>query len=74
MQDVTKLAERVFNMPVAIGQPHNVSGLEVATDNPEYAAATGMLRYGFMSETRGREPALAGIFKLLFGKKKAIGE
>lgn len=69
MDGIDKLAEKIFNMPVSIGRPRNVSGLDVAVADPECAAATGMLRYGMMAESRERPSPFSGIFKrILKGK------
>lgn len=63
MDGVDRLAEKIFSMPVSIGRPKNVSGIEIATENPEYAAVTGLLRYAVMSEQRSRKQNLAGVLK-----------
>lgn len=63
-----RLAEKVFNMPVTVAQPHNVSGLDTVAMTPEYAAATGMLRYGMMAERQGSPGGISNIFKRLLGK------
>lgn len=69
MRDIEGLAEDVFRMPAAIGRPRNVSGIEIATENPEYAGVTGLLRYAFMAESQQGKPGLGGIIKnLIFGK------
>ena len=52
MNGVTDLVERIFNLPCVIGQPRAVSGLASVTGGPEYAATTGMLKYGMMTMQR----------------------
>lgn len=52
MAGVVELAEKVFNMPCAVGQPRTVSGLSAITSGPAYAAPIGMLRYGMMTQDR----------------------
>jgi len=40
------LAEKVFNVPVRIGKPHNINGMADIIDNPIYATGVGLLVYG----------------------------
>jgi cell division protein FtsA len=42
----TELAESIFNMPVHIGMPQNVSGLIDVRDNPVFATGVGLLLHG----------------------------
>ncbi len=41
-----ELADKVFNVPVRVGKPHNVSGMSDIIDNPIYATGVGLLVYG----------------------------
>jgi cell division protein FtsA len=43
---IAKLAEPVLQMPVSIGQTNSISGLKSALDQPEFAAAIGLVRFG----------------------------
>jgi cell division protein FtsA len=43
---IVSLAENVFQMNVSIGHACGFSGLTVALDQPEFAAAIGLVRYG----------------------------
>jgi cell division protein FtsA len=43
---VAKLAEAVFQLPVSIGQTNSISGLKSALDQPEFAAAIGLVKFG----------------------------
>jgi cell division protein FtsA len=45
MQGLIDLAEEVFHMPVRLGAPQNVIGLEEVTQNPIYATGVGLLLY-----------------------------
>jgi cell division protein FtsA len=69
MKDVERLAESVFNMPACIGRPRNVSGIEIASDNPEYAAVTGLLRYGMRNEQFSRRTNIGGVLKNLIFRR-----
>jgi len=41
-----ELAERIFNVPVRLGQPQGISGLSDIIKNPIYATCVGLLVYG----------------------------
>lgn len=43
---VLELAEEVFNVPVRIGTPQNVSGMTEVAKNPIYSTAVGLLLFG----------------------------
>jgi len=64
---IAKLAEQVLQMLVCIGQTNSISGLKSALDQPEFAAAIGLVRFGSF-ETRKRD----GKFSLSQGIKGAI--
>lgn len=44
--DVQKLAERILGLPAHIGKSSAVSGLKSALDEPEFAAAIGLAKFG----------------------------
>lgn len=46
MEGAIELAEEVFNMPVRLGVPQNVSGLIDVVRNPIYATGVGLLLFG----------------------------
>jgi cell division protein FtsA len=58
-----KIAEEVFEMPVRIGTPSNISGLIEEVSSPEFATGVGLVHYGLNAlpesfmENRG-----AGLF------------
>lgn len=43
---IDRLAERVFQLPAHLGRASTVSGLKSALDQPEFATAIGLVRYG----------------------------
>ena len=51
MDGVIGLAERVFNMPVRLGTPLGIEGLDDTLAGPDYAAAVGLTRYGAQPRT-----------------------
>ncbi len=46
MEGAVELAEEIFHMPVRLGVPYNVRGLESVIHNPIYSTAVGLLLYG----------------------------
>ena len=46
MEGVVEFAEEVFQMPVRIAAPVNVSGLKEYVADPTYATVVGLLHYG----------------------------
>jgi cell division protein FtsA len=58
---IQELAGRVFGLPVAVGRAAAVSGLRSALDQPEFAAAIGLVTYGAMQlRKRGTRSGLTG--------------
>lgn len=46
MEGLTELAEEVFHMPVSLGYPRVVTGMNDIVHNPIYSTAVGLLQYG----------------------------
>jgi cell division protein FtsA len=46
MEGVVELAEEIFHMPVRVGSPQTVMGLNDIVRNPIYATSVGLLQYG----------------------------
>jgi len=51
MDGVVGLAERVFNLPVRLGSPLGIDGVDDTLASPAYAAAAGLTRYGAQPRT-----------------------
>jgi cell division protein FtsA len=69
LRGIETLAERVFEIPCAVGKPKNFSGLSTAHEGPEYAALLGMIRYAIRSgEMPDPTVTLGGWLKTLFGR------
>ncbi|MBC8094773.1 MAG: cell division protein FtsA, partial [Akkermansiaceae bacterium] len=65
--EIAKLAELVLNMPVTIGKATSISGLKSALDQPEFAAAIGLVKFGsFQQKKRVGKPGIAGGLKTTF--------
>jgi len=53
---IEKLAERIFQMNVTGGHADNVGGLTAALDQPEFATAIGLVKYGALKKRRPVPP------------------
>ena len=49
---IAKLAERVLQMPVSLGKTNSISGLKSALDQPEFATAIGLVKFGSFKNAR----------------------
>jgi len=58
MEGVVELAEEIFHMPVRLGSPQHVSGLEEVSRNPIHATGVGLLLYG---QQRRKDPRSAPV-------------
>lgn len=67
MRGAVELAEEIFNLPVRLGYPQNVTGYDDVARNPVYSTAVGLLRYGFRQEQEHQDSASAGISSV-FGR------
>jgi cell division protein FtsA len=64
---IAKLAEPILQMPVSLGQTNSISGLKSALDQPEFATAIGLARFGsFKNRKREGKPSLAQGIKSMF--------
>ncbi len=55
MEGLIELAEEVFHMPVRLGVPQYVTGMEEVIRNPIYATGVGLLMYA-QQHRRSRRP------------------
>ena len=69
-----ELAEEIFHMPVRVGFPQTVQGLNDIVRNPIYATSVGLLLYGaeHNQETAGGGSSKAGLSgESIFSRAKA---
>ena len=59
MEGVVELAEEIFHMPVRVGYPQTVRGLNDIVRNPIYATSVGLLQYGMEHRSDGGKPSSA---------------
>jgi cell division protein FtsA len=51
--NIANLAEQILEMPVCVGKTNSISGLKSALDQPEFATAIGLVKFGsFKSRKR----------------------
>ena len=66
---IVELAENIFQMNVTPGHAAGVSGITAALDQPEFATAIGLAKYGSIkNRKRENKSSLAQGFKGVFGK------
>jgi cell division protein FtsA len=66
---VAQLAGRVLELPVTIGRTTLVNGLKSTLDQPEFATAIGLVKFGsFKFRKRDARPSLAKNLKNVFSK------
>jgi len=67
--NIAKLAEQVLQMPVSVGKTNSVSGLKSALDQPEFATAIGLVKFGsFQQRKRSTRASLAEGIKTTLGQ------
>ena len=52
MEGVSELAEEIFHMPVRIGTPTGVKGLNDIVNNPIYSTGVGLLHFGVQEQAK----------------------
>lgn len=69
---IAKLAEQVLRMPVSLGKTNSISGLKSALDQPEFATAIGLVKFGSFQQrkraaksslTKGLKSTLEQLFR-----------
>jgi cell division ATPase FtsA len=59
----------VLEMPVSLGKANSISGLKSALDQPEFATAIGLVKFGsFQQRKRAARSSLAEGIKTTFGQ------
>jgi cell division protein FtsA len=70
---IQKMAERVFGLPASLGLTNSISGVKSALDQPEFATAIGLVKFGLLEQKKrtqvqrsfgqGLKSALGQIFR-----------
>ncbi|HHY87185.1 MAG TPA: cell division protein FtsA [Verrucomicrobia bacterium] len=67
--NIARVAENVLGMPVSIGRTNSISGLKSALDQPEFAAAIGLVKFGsFQQRKRPGRIGLTDGLRRIFGR------
>ncbi|MDB6018917.1 MAG: Cell division protein FtsA [Pedosphaera sp.] len=66
--DIQKLAEKVFQLPASLGKANSINGIKSALDQPEFATAIGLVKFGSFQQKKRN----GGFFG--DGLKKTISE
>jgi len=72
MEGLSELAEEIFHMPVRLGAPQHVTGLQEVTSDPIYATGVGLLMYA-QQHRFARHPELSesGGLKAVWERMKS---
>lgn len=69
ISEVAKLAEQVLQMPVSLGKTNSISGLKSALDQPEFATAIGLVKFGsFQQRKKAAKGSIAEGIKTTLGQ------
>ena len=60
---LAQLAEEVLRMPVTIGKTNSISGLKSALDQPEFATAIGLVKFGSFQQRKRVRPSFVNEIK-----------
>ncbi len=63
--DILKLAEKVFQLQVSLGQANSISGIKSALDQPEFATAIGLVKFGSFQQKKRVGGGLFGVTKTI---------
>ena len=68
--EIQRLANRIFGLPVSLAKTSSISGLKSALDQPEFATAIGLARYGSFEwkKRSSQKGSIAGGLKNTFSK------
>jgi cell division protein FtsA len=50
--EMAKLAEKVFQLPASLGRANSINGVKSALDQPEFATAIGLVKYGSFQQKK----------------------
>jgi cell division protein FtsA len=59
--EIAKLAEEVLEMSVTVGRTNSISGLKSALDQPEFATAIGLVKFGSFQQRKRKSSLTDGL-------------
>lgn len=63
---IEKLVERIFQLPAHPGRTNNINGLKSALDQPEFATAIGLVKYGSVQQKKRPRVTIGQAIKETF--------
>ena len=63
--EIVKLAEKVFQLPVSLGKANSISGIKSALDQPEFATAIGLVKFGSFQQKKRSGGGIFGVTKTI---------
>ena len=63
---IEKLVERIFQLPAHPGRTNNINGLKSALDQPEFATAIGLVKYGSVQQKKRPRASLGQAIRETF--------
>ena len=54
MEGMTELAEEIFHLPVRLGMPKYLGGLNEVVKNPIYSTGVGLVQFGHVNQSESR--------------------
>jgi cell division protein FtsA len=64
---IQQLAERIFRLPCSLGKTCSIAGLKSALDQPEFATAIGLVKFGSFQQRKKSGNALTRALRETFG-------
>lgn len=58
--EIMRLAEKVFQMPASLGKANSISGIKSALDQPEFATAIGLVKFGSFQQKKRASKGILG--------------
>ena len=68
---LVELAEKIFRMPVRLGMPTHIGGMEEVSSNPIYSTGVGLLMYGSQQFGRRAEVVSSDGMKGMWGRMRS---
>ncbi|MDB6109748.1 MAG: Cell division protein FtsA [Pedosphaera sp.] len=63
---IQKLAEKVFQLPASLGKANSISGIKSVLDQPEFATAIGLVKFGSFQQKKRASGFFRDGFKKTF--------
>jgi cell division protein FtsA len=60
---IQEMAQSIFQIPAFLGKTNSISGLKSALDQPEFATAIGLVKFGSLQQKRKPAAGIAGGLK-----------